>query len=128
VRLRLPESEARVLLVVVRLLLVVLRPPESEAIAEVFMPRLIARASIFVSCAVLVPWSFSNAERIESADVTIHDPATNPERRDVRLSLLLKVFQSPAESAPVVVALASARESSCPERERPLATPRVTGS
>jgi len=43
----------------------------------------------------------------------------------VRLILLLKVFQSIAERAPVVVVLASARESCCPMRESPLVVARV---
>ena len=40
---------------------------------------------------------------------------------EVRLILLLKVFQSVAERAPVVVVEASARASPVPETERPLA-------
>lgn len=47
---------------------------------------------------------------------------------EVRLILLLKVTQSVAERAPVVVLLARRRESCCPERERPLAVPRVRAS
>ncbi len=54
--------------------------------------RLVVRVVIFVSCAVLVPWSFWKAERIESVFVTVHDPATNPVRREVRLSLPEKVL------------------------------------
>lgn len=47
--------------------------------------------------------------------------------REVRLILLLNVFQSVLESAPLVVAEARERESSCPERVRPFAMPRVRG-
>ncbi len=48
--------------------------------------------------------------------------------REVRLILLLNVFQSVDESAHVVVALASARERTCPERESPFVTASVNAS
>ena len=47
---------------------------------------------ITVSCASLVPWSFWNAERMESVLVTIPEPATNHERSEVRLSFPEKVL------------------------------------
>jgi hypothetical protein len=50
------------------------------------------RVAIAVSWRVLLPWSFWNAERIESAEVTVPDDARKPVRREVRLSLLLKVL------------------------------------
>ena len=43
-------------------------------------------------------------------------------------SLLLNVFQSVAERAPVVVELARERESCCTDKESPFADPRVTAS
>ena len=46
----------------------------------------------------------------------------------MRLILLLNVFQSTAERAPVVVEDARARESCCPTRERPLVVARVRAS
>lgn len=61
--------------------------------------------------------------RIESALVTVPDPATNPVRRDERLSLPEKVAKSAAERAPVVVELASPREMPLHAIERPLAVP-----
>ena len=48
--------------------------------------------AITVSCAVLAHWSFWNAERIESAAVTVPDPATNPVRSEERLSFPEKVL------------------------------------
>ena len=48
--------------------------------------------------------------------------------REVRFILLLKVFQSATERAPVVVIDARARESCCPERDSPFAVQRVTGA
>lgn len=48
--------------------------------------------------------------------------------RDVRLILLLNVFQSALESAPTVVEEERLRLSSCPERVRPFAMPRVSGA
>ena len=47
---------------------------------------------------------------------------------DVREILELKDIQSETERAPEVVALARARESCCPERERPFEVPSVTAS
>jgi hypothetical protein len=47
--------------------------------------------------------------------------------RAVKLILLLKIFQSQAESAHVVDIQASAMESSWPERESPFVSPIVTG-
>ena len=44
---------------------------------------------------------------------------------EVRSILLLKVFQSDAERAPVVVALVRARESPVPTRESPFAGVRI---
>jgi hypothetical protein len=44
----------------------------------------IVRLLILTSCDVLLPWSFWNAERTESVDVTVPDPATNPVRSDER--------------------------------------------
>ena len=40
----------------------------------------------------MVPWSFWKAERRESALVTVPEPATNPERSEVRLSFPEKVL------------------------------------
>jgi hypothetical protein len=48
--------------------------------------------------------------------------------RELRFIFELKVFQSAAESAPVVDVPARARESSCPESERPFGILSVTGS
>ena len=45
--------------------------------------------------------------------------------REVRLILLLKVFQSVDERAPVVVLLARERERPVPTRERPLLGERI---
>ena len=73
-----PVAVARYPLVVARLALVVARP--------------LMREEIRLSCAVLVPWSFWNASRIESAEVTVPEPATNPERSEVRLSFPEKVL------------------------------------
>ncbi len=61
--------------------------------------------------------------RRESALVTVPDPATNPVRREVRLSLPEKVAKSAAERAPVVVELESPREMPLHAIERPLAAP-----
>ena len=47
---------------------------------------------------------------------------------EVRFILLLNTIQSPTESDPVVLTDARARESCCPERERPFGVPRVTAS
>ncbi len=43
--------------------------------------------------------------------MTVPDPATNPARSEVRLSLPEKVAKSEDERAPVVVVLARPRES-----------------
>lgn len=60
--------------------------------------------------------------------MTVPDPARNPVRREVRLSLLLNVFQSVDERAPVLPHDASASESCCPTSESPFAVPRVTAA
>jgi hypothetical protein len=73
--------------------------------------------AMVVSWAVLLPWSFWRATRRESPAVTVPDPATNPVRRDEREIFELKVFQSVAERAPVVVLLASQMERPVPTRE-----------
>lgn len=48
--------------------------------------------------------------------------------RDVRSSLFENVFQSADERAPILVLLARARESCCPERVRPFGVPSVRAS
>ena len=48
--------------------------------------------------------------------------------REVKLILLLKIFQSILERAPVVEVEARTRESICHERESPLAVPIVIAS
>jgi hypothetical protein len=47
---------------------------------------------------------------------------------EVRLILLLNIFQSVAERAPVEAGQAMLSESTCPERERPLELLRVRAS
>jgi hypothetical protein len=54
-----------------------------------------------------------------------YDPVAESE---VRFILLLKVFQSVDEIAPVVPDEARESESCCPESESPLAVPRVTAA
>jgi hypothetical protein len=66
-----------------------------------------------------------NVRKSENSPVRLLYEIPPVAESEVRLILLLKVFQSVNERAPVVDVLASARESSCPERERPLALPRV---
>ena len=95
---------------------------------ELVVERPIVRLFILTSCAVFAPWSFWNAESTESAAVTVPDPATKLVRRDEREIFELKVFQSADERAPFVLEDARARESCCPERERPFGVPRVTGA
>lgn len=51
----------------------------------------------------MVHWSFWNAVSIESAAVTVPDPATNPVRSEVRLSLPEKVLKSVEVSNQVAV-------------------------
>ena len=48
--------------------------------------------------------------------------------REVRFILLLKMFQSLAERAPIVEEEARSRERTCHERESPLVEPRVTAA
>jgi hypothetical protein len=78
-----------------------------------------------VSWAVFDPWSFWNAWRIESVEVTVPDPATNPVRREVRFNLPEKVLKSVSERAPVVVLLASPIERPVPTRESQLVGVRI---
>ena len=54
-----------------------------------------------------------------------YDPVVE---REVRLIFELNEFQSATESDPVIVALASVRESCCHERESPFGDERVTGA
>ena len=102
--------------------------PVAVARLEFVVARFVVRLFILTSCAVLLPWSFWNAESTESAAVTVPDPATNAVRREEREIFELKVFQSVDVSAPFVLVDARARESCCHERERPFGVPRVTGA
>ena len=82
-----PERVRILPVAVARLAFVVLRFVVSVAMFPVAVARLIVRLLMLTSWDVLLPWSFWNAERIESALVTVPDPATNPVRREERLSL-----------------------------------------
>ena len=101
--------------------------PVAVAILVFVVASPVVRVVILVSCIVLLPWSFWNAESTESAAVTVPDHATNAVRREVRDILELKVFQSIDERAPVVDVEARTSESCCHESESPFGVPRVTG-
>ena len=60
--------------------------------------------------------------------MTVPAVGVNPVRTEVNAILLLNLVQSATEREPVVELLASARESCCPERERPFEVPSVTAS
>jgi hypothetical protein len=70
---RLPESVAILPVAVARLV-------ERVAIFPVAVARPIVRLLILTSCAVLLPWSFWNAWRMESEAATVPEPAMNPVR------------------------------------------------
>jgi hypothetical protein len=65
---------------------------------------------------------------IENTPVVLLYPSGPLAESEVRFIFELNVFQSIAESAPVLVEEASARERIWPERESPFALPRVTAS
>jgi hypothetical protein len=69
-----------------------------------------------------------NVKRSPNTHVVVLYVIPHVAERDVRLILLLKVFQSVAESAPVVVLDARARERTCHERESQFASQRVTAA